>query len=451
MAYDVTGQQKSCCAAARGLFFDRPSGNCDLRGGATRRRSSIVTVALRAAAESRQRRPDDRRARRRSTRFEYDQQAAVVHAVERRRADAAAVGDRRLTSSTSASTATTRSHGQHQCGRLRRGVPAAEPGPDAGGEHDAGRDARCQTDLLRAYPGLRRRSTAVGARLAHVSLDSVVVPAPVPATACRSASTTPSGSPTGRTPARVSSTRGRLLRVSRRSGRGRRTARQQRSRRRTCCKANFVWDLPDLRERRRPCCGRSASCSTTGSCPASGPAATGGAYTVGFSYQNGGGNVNLTGSPDYGARVRIVGDPGSGCSERRLPAVQYGGVPGAARTTASASSRATTTCAAASRACSTWPSPGTSGWAAAANIQLRVDMFNAPNAGRHHRPQHDDEPDEPDRSGDDHQPAVRCGRQLIAPGRCRAARDLASRTGTRRRGRSSSRCAFRFRTRARRE
>ena len=43
-------------------------------------------------------------------------------------------------------------------------------------------------------------------------------------------------------------------------------------------------------------------------------ASTGDAYTVGFSYQNGGGNVNLTGSPDYGARIRIVGDPGRGCS-----------------------------------------------------------------------------------------------------------------------------------------
>ena len=39
------------------------------------------------------------------------------------------------------------------------------------------------------------------------------------------------------------------------------------------------------------------------------------AYTVGFSYANGGGNVNLTGSPDYGARIRVVGDPGSGCSK----------------------------------------------------------------------------------------------------------------------------------------
>jgi len=39
-----------------------------------------------------------------------------------------------------------------------------------------------------------------------------------------------------------------------------------------------------------------------------------GRYSVGYSYQNGGGNVNITGSPDYGGRVRIVGDAGSGCS-----------------------------------------------------------------------------------------------------------------------------------------
>jgi len=38
------------------------------------------------------------------------------------------------------------------------------------------------------------------------------------------------------------------------------------------------------------------------------------AYIVNFSYQNGGAAVNLTGSPDYNARIRVVGDPGSGCS-----------------------------------------------------------------------------------------------------------------------------------------
>jgi hypothetical protein len=42
------------------------------------------------------------------------------------------------------------------------------------------------------------------------------------------------------------------------------------------------------------------------------------AYTVGYSYQNGGGNQNLTGSPDFGGRVVVVGDPGSGCSDDPL-------------------------------------------------------------------------------------------------------------------------------------
>ena len=47
-------------------------------------------------------------------------------------------------------------------------------------------------------------------------------------------------------------------------------------------------------------------------------ASTGGSYTVGFSYQSGGSSVNLTGSPDYDARIRIVGDPGSGCNYNDL-------------------------------------------------------------------------------------------------------------------------------------
>jgi hypothetical protein len=41
---------------------------------------------------------------------------------------------------------------------------------------------------------------------------------------------------------------------------------------------------------------------------------SGSAYTVTHSYQTGNANVNLTGSPDFAPRIRIVGDPGSGCS-----------------------------------------------------------------------------------------------------------------------------------------
>ena len=36
-----------------------------------------------------------------------------------------------------------------------------------------------------------------------------------------------------------------------------------------------------------------------------------------YQYQNSGSNVNLTGSPSYQARIRLVGDPGSGCSDNQ--------------------------------------------------------------------------------------------------------------------------------------
>jgi hypothetical protein len=39
------------------------------------------------------------------------------------------------------------------------------------------------------------------------------------------------------------------------------------------------------------------------------------AYDLAFAYQNNGGAVNLTGSPDYNARIVYAGDPGSGCSK----------------------------------------------------------------------------------------------------------------------------------------
>ncbi len=82
-------------------------------------------------------------------------------------------------------------------------------------------------------------------------------------------------------------------------------------------KANFVWDLPDMR-------GQSGVLKTIGAIANDWQlagiwtAATGSAYAVGYSYNNGGGNVNLTGSPDYGGRIRIVGDTGNGCSDDRL-------------------------------------------------------------------------------------------------------------------------------------
>jgi hypothetical protein len=81
-------------------------------------------------------------------------------------------------------------------------------------------------------------------------------------------------------------------------------------------KGNFVWDLPDVH-------GESSAMKTIGylanDWQVSGvwTAATGSAYTVGTSYQSGG-NQNVTGSADYGGRMRIVGDIGSGCSSDPL-------------------------------------------------------------------------------------------------------------------------------------
>ena len=79
-------------------------------------------------------------------------------------------------------------------------------------------------------------------------------------------------------------------------------------------RANFIWQLPRLSS-------DNAVMRTLGyvandwSLSGIWSGATGSAYTVGFNYASGGGNVNLTGSPDFAPRIRIVGDPGSGCSD----------------------------------------------------------------------------------------------------------------------------------------
>ncbi len=79
-------------------------------------------------------------------------------------------------------------------------------------------------------------------------------------------------------------------------------------------KANFVWDLPDLKSSQATL---RAIGMVVNDWQLSGiwTANTSAPYQIGFSYQNGGNNVNLTGSPDYAARVRVVGDPGAGCSD----------------------------------------------------------------------------------------------------------------------------------------
>jgi hypothetical protein len=81
-------------------------------------------------------------------------------------------------------------------------------------------------------------------------------------------------------------------------------------------KGNFVWDLPDLKRSQSTL---RAIGMVVNDWQLSGiwTASTRGTYTVSQNYQSGGSSVNLTGSPDYGARVRVVGDPGKGCSDDR--------------------------------------------------------------------------------------------------------------------------------------
>ena len=83
--------------------------------------------------------------------------------------------------------------------------------------------------------------------------------------------------------------------------------------RRHLIKGSFSWDMPDVQR-------------STGIWKVLGAAAngwqlsgvftgvTGTQYDATYSYQSAGANVNLTGSPNYQARIRTPGDIGSGCS-----------------------------------------------------------------------------------------------------------------------------------------
>jgi len=58
-----------------------------------------------------------------------------------------------------------------------------------------------------------------------------------------------------------------------------------------------------------------ANCALTNAAAGSGCA--NGRYDITYTYQNNGTNTNLTGSPDYAAKIIYVGDPGSGCSSNQ--------------------------------------------------------------------------------------------------------------------------------------
>jgi len=81
-------------------------------------------------------------------------------------------------------------------------------------------------------------------------------------------------------------------------------------------KANFVWDLPKL----PPSNGAAKAIGfVINDWQLSGlfTAGSGNRYDLTYSYVNNGGAVNLTGSPDYNARILYTGDPGKGCTSNQ--------------------------------------------------------------------------------------------------------------------------------------
>jgi hypothetical protein len=82
-------------------------------------------------------------------------------------------------------------------------------------------------------------------------------------------------------------------------------------------RGNFVWDMPDMSTDAAGAAKVLALLANDWQLTGLFNMSSGGKYDIGYSYQNNGGNVNLTGSPDFGARIKYIGDPGSGCSSNQ--------------------------------------------------------------------------------------------------------------------------------------
>ncbi|PYR90416.1 MAG: hypothetical protein DMF84_21135 [Acidobacteria bacterium] len=148
-------------------------------------------------------------------------------------------------------------------------------------------------------------------------------------------------------------------------------------------KGSFVWDLPDIH---RSGSTLNAIGWLANDWQLSGvwSASTGGAYTVGVSYQGGAtgnGNQNITGSSGYGGRVRIIGDPGSGCSGDPLrqfnTAAFSGPLPGSVGLESGADYLRSCFSSALDMALARSIRLG-----GARQLQLRLDVFNLPNEAR---------------------------------------------------------------------
>jgi hypothetical protein len=82
-------------------------------------------------------------------------------------------------------------------------------------------------------------------------------------------------------------------------------------------KANAVWELPKVRANGSGFARGIGHLVNDWQIAGVLTAGSGTTYDLSYSYQNNGGNVNLTGSPDYGARIVYIGDPGRGCTDNQ--------------------------------------------------------------------------------------------------------------------------------------
>ena len=145
--------------------------------------------------------------------------------------------------------------------------------------------------------------------------------------------------------------------------------------------ATFVWQIPDIVRSTRP--GLRVLGLVVNDWQLSGiwTGTSGSSYTVSQSYQTGNANVNLTGSPDFAPRIRIVGDPGSGCSSdvyRQFNTAAFQGPPVGSVGLESGNGYLFG-CFQSVLDLSIARNIRLGG---SRTLQLRVDMFNAPNAAR---------------------------------------------------------------------
>jgi hypothetical protein len=99
-------------------------------------------------------------------------------------------------------------------------------------------------------------------------------------------------------------------------------------------KSYAVWDLPNVRSSNQilralandwqvsgvltaGSAFQPGAIQSNGAAQANPAGDSNGRYDINYSYQNNGAATNLTGTPDYLARIVYVGDPGSGCSSNQ--------------------------------------------------------------------------------------------------------------------------------------